>query len=368
MMTNQPGETTDGRPTACPIAIASGKGGVGKSSLSVNIGLALARRGRRVCILDADTGLANVNILLGLAPRYGLEHVLLSDRNLDDVLLTTSHGLCLVPGASGVPACARLDDAQQRRLAQALSAIEARFDYLLVDTAAGIAPDTLDFIRASSHTLLVITPEPTSLTDAFSLVKLLKGRGHSGRFHVVVNLCAGARQAREVYYRFAGAVDKYIGVTVSYLGCLPRDESLRAAVAMQSPVALLSGQDPSSRRFFQLAESLEKVVARTPVDRRFSAYWAGGAEEQPAEKEAALSSVVVDRPVAEQADPGAERGPRDQPFTGSPGQESGSSGNAMHVYDESRFGPQRHLLDLLRAHPGEPLEALLHRVADRQAG
>jgi flagellar biosynthesis protein FlhG len=222
------------------IAISSGKGGVGKSSIAVNIGISLAKTGAKVCLLDADTGLANANILLGLTPEFSLEHVLYGAKPIEEVMLDGPHGLKIIPGANGISECVSLHPRQQLRLTRELSRIEGDFDFLLIDTAAGIAETTLDFISAAHHTLVVITPEPTSLTDAFSLIKLLKRRRSKLQFHVVVNMCSSISQAKEVFNRFRAAVDKYIGVQSDYLGYLRRDESMRVAVELQNPVTMFA--------------------------------------------------------------------------------------------------------------------------------
>lgn len=255
------------------IAISSGKGGVGKSSITVNLAISLAKMGAKVCVFDADTGLANVNILLGLRPEHRLEHVLFGAKSLEDVLLEGPHGIQIVPGAHGISECVDLHPRQRLRLTKELAAIEEQFDYLLIDTAAGISETTLDFICSSQHALVVITPEPTSLTDAFSLIKLLKRRRSHVHYHVVVNMCSSAGQAKEFYHRFNRAVAKYVGVSISYLGFLLRDESLRAAVTLQNPVALFPDTDPSSRGFIRLAEAVEAATRDPVVSFRFSAYW-----------------------------------------------------------------------------------------------
>jgi MinD-like ATPase involved in chromosome partitioning or flagellar assembly len=166
-------DTTVAKQLPRVIAISSGKGGVGKSSIAVNLGISLAKTGARVCIFDADTGLANVNILLGLTPQYSLEHVLFGAKAIEEVMMEGPHGLKIVPGANGISECVNLHPRQQLRLTGELARIEEDFDYILVDTAAGISDTTLDFISASQHALVVLTPEPTSLTDALSLIKLL---------------------------------------------------------------------------------------------------------------------------------------------------------------------------------------------------
>lgn len=255
------------------IAVASGKGGVGKSSVTVNLGISLAKLGQRVCIFDADTGLANVNILLGLTPRFSLEHVLFGAKTIEEVMLESAHGMKVIPGANGISECVTLHPRQQARLTRELARIEGDFDYFLIDTAAGIADTTLDFICSAQTVLVVITPEPTSLTDAFSLLKLLHRRRHQLSVQVLVNMCSSTAQAREVYHRFSAAVEKYIGLRTRYLGFLMRDESLRAAVSLQSPVALFPDTDPSSRSFLRLAEALEQSLQDESPKGGFSAYW-----------------------------------------------------------------------------------------------
>ena len=255
------------------IAVSSGKGGVGKSSIAVNLAISLAKSGAKVCVLDADTGLANANILLGLTPTFSLEHVLFGAKAIEEVMLDGPHGMKIVPGANGISECVSLAPRQQMRLTRELATIEHNFDYLLIDTAAGIADTTLDFVSASGHALIVITPEPTSLTDAFSLIKLLARRPGAIYYHVVVNMCANSKQGKEVFNRFNSAVKKYIGTDIHYLGAIPQQESMRAAVISQSPVATLGDRDPGCRRFTQLAQDLLNSTDSLPVSRSFSAYW-----------------------------------------------------------------------------------------------
>ncbi len=284
------------------IAIASGKGGVGKSSVAVNLGISLAKLGQRVCIFDADTGLANVNILLGLTPRVSLEHVLFGAKSIEEVMLESAHGMRVIPGANGIAECVTLHPRQQLRLTRELARIESDYDYFLIDTAAGIADTTLDFICSAQTALVVITPEPTSLTDAFSLLKLLHRRRRNLAAQVLVNMCTSTAQAREVFHRFSAAVEKYIGLRIRYLGFLMRDESLRAAVTLQSPVALFPDSDPSSRSFLRLAEALQQSLRDEVPKSGFSAYWLRRFRER---------QVSAARPVAAAAAPA---GPADSGY------------------------------------------------------
>ena len=255
------------------IAITSGKGGVGKSSIAVNLGISLAKTGARVCIFDADTGLANINILLGLTPKAGLEHVLFGAKAIEEIMLDAPFGVKIIPGANGISECVSLHPRQQLRLTRELGRVENEFDYLLLDTAAGIADNTLSFVGSAHQSLIVITPEPTSLTDAFSLIKVMHRRRPGMIYQVIVNMCSNVAEAREVYHRFSAAVEKYIGVIPQNLGYLLRDESMRVAVTLQSPVALLPESDPSSRSFIRLADALKKSAEAQPVGMGFSLFW-----------------------------------------------------------------------------------------------
>lgn len=278
---------------------------MGKSSIAVNLGISLAKGGSRVCVLDADTGLANANILLGLTPEFSLEHVLYGAKNIEDIMLDGPHGMKIIPGANGISECVDLHPRQQLRLTRELARIENDFDYLLIDTAAGIADTTLNFVSAAQHTLVVITPEPTSLTDAFSLIKLLHRRRSKTHYQVVVNMCGSSAQAKEVYHRFSSAVEKYIGVEATYLGHILRDESMRAAVLLQNPVAMFPDNDPSCRSFLKLADQVENAT-RGPVNRSFSAYWHRQYRQQrSAEGKKAANApvpVVSEPPSAESRD------------------------------------------------------------------
>ncbi len=246
------------RQKARTIAISSGKGGVGKSTVTVNLAIALARLGKKVCIFDADTGLANINIMLALQPEYTIEHLLHENKDISEILLETVHGIQIIPGASGISEFANLTLTQQSKLISALSTLEDTFDYILIDTAAGISENVLNFIHSSQQAIVIVTPEPTSLTDAFSLLKVLKRQGHQQPIQVVANMCRNAEQARSVFLRLAKASKKYLGTELEFLSFIPDNDSMRAAVSLQRPVALHSGADPASRSFSHLANSLER--------------------------------------------------------------------------------------------------------------
>jgi len=220
------------------LAIASGKGGVGKTSLSTNLSIALSQLGSRVCLFDADTSLANVNILLNIHPKFTLEHFISEGQAMDEVLVAAPGGVDIVPGATGVTEMLELSGDQQDRLLSGLRSLESKYDYLVIDTAAGVDKALLKFLAAAPTVILTITHEPTSLTDAFSLLKVMKKRGIKKPVHVIVNLAQNRHVAHSTFKRFKGAVTKYLKTEISYLGFVFADTLVSKAVTEQHPFLL----------------------------------------------------------------------------------------------------------------------------------
>ena len=216
------------------ITISSGKGGVGKTNLSLNLALELARLGHQTCLFDADFGTANVNILLGISPRYDIKDVILSDKNLSDILVPESNGIDILPGSSGVEEMANLDPDQLEKLLSALSTMK-EYDFLIVDTAAGISKNVVSFCLASTEVVLVITHEPTSLTDAYALLKVLVANGYKGTAKVVVNRCQDSSHARITFATFKNAVRKHLDIKVAALGLILEDSKMVDAIRLQEP-------------------------------------------------------------------------------------------------------------------------------------
>lgn len=287
---------------ASVLAVSSGKGGVGKTNISTNLAIALARCGHRVCVFDADTSLANVNVLLDLRPRTTLEHLLRGEAEIGDILLETEGGISIVPAASGIAEFARLSPEQQERLLTALTELESRFDYLLIDTAAGISDNVTAFLRSVRHCLLVVTPEPTSLTDAFALVKVM-GREQVPTMHVLVNMAGHYAESVDVYKRLAGACTRYLSLEPRYFGYIPRDDYLCMAVQQQKPVLLAYPRSGISSRFLSLARNTDRLLRAGPPPRPFSLFWSkllrGGrktaARPTPATAEAAKPATAPGR-------------------------------------------------------------------------
>ncbi|HLK11902.1 MAG TPA: MinD/ParA family protein [Candidatus Binatia bacterium] len=243
------------------IAVTSGKGGVGKTAIAANLAVALAAGGRRVCVLDADLGLANVDVALGLAPRANLLHVLRGERSLADVLVEGPAGVRLIPATSGVAELTALDGPQRLCLLDAVDRLGESLDVLLVDTAAGISRNVLWFAAAAHEVLVVVTPEPAALTDAYALVKVLATRYGRRDFLVLVNAAAGVADAEAAFRRLARVAERFLRVRLESVGFVPEDPALPRAARLQQAVVLAAPAAPASRALARLAGTL---AARGP--------------------------------------------------------------------------------------------------------
>jgi flagellar biosynthesis protein FlhG len=246
------------------IAVASGKGGVGKTNVVANLALAFRRRGLRVILVDADLGLANLDTLLGVNPRATLRHVLHGECAMRDVLVEGPGGIRIVPAASGFEDLTQLTDAQRLLLLEQVDSLEGEFDVLLVDTGAGISPNVLFFATAAHETLVVVTPEPTALTDAYALVKVLATRYAEHRFAVLVNMARGDFDAKRTFTHLSRVAERFLHVSLRYVGYVPFDAELPEAVRRQRAVLDLAPGAPVSRAFEALAERLLAEPAETP--------------------------------------------------------------------------------------------------------
>lgn len=256
------------------VALTGGKGGVGKTSVAVNLALTMARQGRRVLLMDGDIDLANVSILLGQYPQRTLEHAITGRCPLNDVIMEGPYGLHVIAGASGVQRCMDADVEDAGLILQQLASLERNYDIILIDTASGLRPAGLHMIALAAMACVVITPDPASLTDAFSLLRVLQRRGYRRVPGVIVNMAAGSSQAQSVYHRFAGAVRKHLSMDVNYIGAVWRDESIRQSVELQRPVAMLSEVDPSFRQFVTLADQVGRHLMYRPSSKAgMAAYW-----------------------------------------------------------------------------------------------
>ncbi len=239
------------------VAVTGGKGGVGKTNVSVNLGVAASELGQKVMLLDADLGLANIDVVLGLHPQHDLSHVLRGESTLEDILVEGPSGLKVIPGASGVTSLASLTPAEHTGLIRAFSEVAVDTELLIVDTAAGISDAVLSFSRASHEILVVVCDEPASITDAYAIIKLLhRDYGHH-RFRILANMVRSAQEGRELYNKMCRVSDRYLDVTLSFLGSIPYDDSLRKAVKTQRPVVQAFPRSRVAQAFRNLAKKIE---------------------------------------------------------------------------------------------------------------
>lgn len=239
------------------IAVASGKGGVGKTNITVNLGVALATQGKQVLLLDADLGLANIDVMLGLHPQYNLQHVLNGSKTLAEIIVEGPAGLKIIPAASGVQKMAELSPAEHAGMIQAFSEMEQHIDILLIDSAAGIADSVVSFTRAAQEVIVVVCDEPASITDAYAFIKLLSREYKVSRFHVIANMCRTIQEGRELFNKISMVCDRFLDVNLDFMGIVPFDEDLRRAVKKQRAVVEYLPRSKSAVAFTHLAKKIE---------------------------------------------------------------------------------------------------------------
>jgi flagellar biosynthesis protein FlhG len=256
------------------LSVTSGKGGVGKTNLSVNLAYCLASMGRKVVLLDADLGLANVDILLGLAPKRNLFHLFHEGVDLRQILMETPYGFSILPASSGVSDMLALSTGQKLDLLEAMDYLEGKINYLLVDTGAGINDNVIYFNLAARERLLVLTTEPTSLTDAYALIKVMHKSHDVHRFRAVVNMAPGPRAAKAVFEKLATACDHFLsGISLDFVGFVPADPAVRQAVIRQKPFCHLSPEAPASKKLMEMAQTIDSWEVDAKLDGNIKFFW-----------------------------------------------------------------------------------------------
>jgi len=245
------------------VAVASGKGGVGKTHVSVNLAYQLTRLGKRVLLLDADLGLANVDILLGLRTTRNLSHVLSGECDIRDVLVEGPGGMSVIPAASGLKHMADLGSTENAAIIQAISSLRDAFDVMIIDSAAGISDSVVSFSRASQHMLVVVNDEPTSLADAYGLIKVLNRDAGITRFRVLCNKMDSEHQGRQVFAKLKEVGDRFLDVVLEYAGLIPRDEFVQRALQRQRLISELFPGADAAQAFARLAEQVDAWPAVT---------------------------------------------------------------------------------------------------------
>jgi flagellar biosynthesis protein FlhG len=239
------------------IGVSGGKGGVGKTNAAVNLSLSLIARGRRVTLLDADLGLANVDVLLGLKPRRTLADVFAGNASLADVVITGPNGLRVVPASSGTQELTHLSPREHAGLITAFNEIAHQMDTLVIDTAAGISNEVISFLRAAQEVIVVVCNEPTSITDAYALVKVLSQNHGIERVRILANMVRTAEEGQAVFAKLRTVTERFLDVTLLYAGAIPHDEHVRRAVQRQRGVVDIYPKCPASRAFAALARDVD---------------------------------------------------------------------------------------------------------------
>jgi flagellar biosynthesis protein FlhG len=238
-------------------SVTSGKGGVGKTNVVANLAYAFTRLGKRVLVLDADLGLSNIDVLLGLTPRFTIEHLFNRERALSEIVVAGPGGMSVLPASSGVLDLVDLDQGQKILLLNELDHMILSVDILLIDTGAGISSNVMYFNMAAQESIVIVTPEPTSITDAYALIKILSTKFRKRHFTVLVNMAPSETEAREVFKKISMVADRYLGsLSIDYLGFIPSDSKLPMAVRLQKPVLEIYPKAPSSRSFIEVAKNL----------------------------------------------------------------------------------------------------------------
>ena len=232
------------------MSVSSGKGGVGKSNVVINLSVAFDRLGLRTLIMDADLGLANIDVLLGLTPKYNMSHVLSGQKRLEEVLVDGPGGVKIMPASSGVQELTRLTDEQKLLFLELLDELETDIDVLLIDTGAGISDTVLYFNLAAHERIIVVTPEPTSLTDAYALIKVLYSKHGERHFRILVNLAANESMGKSIFAKLSKVADHFLdGLSLDYLGTIPHDTSVTKSVMQQRPVLEAFPETQASKAF-----------------------------------------------------------------------------------------------------------------------
>lgn len=245
-----------GRKIARTITVTSGKGGVGKTSMVANLAICLAQAGQRVIILDADLGLANIDVVFGIRPKHNLMDVISGEMNLDEVMVQGPNGIQIIAGGSGVAELAQLESESARKLFDQLKFLEDKTDYLLIDTGAGISDSVISFCQAADQIIVITTTEPTALADAYGIIKILSNKRPDSHVSLLVNRVDSDEDGSEVHQRLARVANEFLGFHIHQLGSIPQDRQMHLAVRQQTPLMLFSPLSPA-------ATGLRKIVSTT---------------------------------------------------------------------------------------------------------
>jgi len=245
------------------ISVTSGKGGVGKSNVVSNLAIALSVQGKKVLVIDADLGLGNLDVLLGLSPVYNLNNVLNGEKTIAEILVDGPAGIKIIPAGSGVQEFTSLGQHEKLKLLDELDMLEEKFDIMIVDTEAGISENVTYFAVAAQEIIVVVTPEPTSITDVYALIKLLSTKYSEHHFKVLVNMAKDSEDALEVFRKLANVAGRFLDISLDYLGCVVKDEKVVEAVKRQRAVSELFPDSEAAACFVTLAKRVIENTRQT---------------------------------------------------------------------------------------------------------
>ena len=238
------------------ISVTSGKGGVGKTNISANLAYLLSRREKKALVLDADAGLANIDVILGINSQYNLYHVLKGEKSLSEAVIDGPGGIMILPSASGIPEMTDLSRGQKLTLIDELNVLNKALDFMIIDTGAGISSNVMYFNMVAKEIIVVTSPEPTALTDAYALIKVLYQRHAKKRFRLLVNMVRNPSEAKEIYERLSQATDHFLNLTIEYLGYILLDEKVKDAIRQQKAFAEIYPNSPATRCLNKIADKL----------------------------------------------------------------------------------------------------------------
>ena len=238
------------------IAVSGGKGGVGKTNVSLNTAISLAKAGKRVLVLDADLGLANVDVMLGLRVQRNISHVLAGECELDEIIIEGPAGIKIIPATSGTQSMVDLTPSEHAGLIRAFSDMETNFDVLIVDTAAGISDMVLSFSRAAQDVMLVVCDEPTSITDCYALMKILSRDHGVFKFKVVANMVRSPKEGQQLFAKLTKVTDRFLDVGLDLVAVIPFDENIRKSVRKQKAIVDAFPNSPAAMAFTRLADKI----------------------------------------------------------------------------------------------------------------
>lgn len=271
---NRPeGAQVKNEPATCVYSITSGKGGVGKTALVANLAFQLASLEKRVLILDADLGLANIDVVFGLSPTYNLNHFFTGEQELQEIMVDGPVGIKILPAGSGMQNFTRLDSRQKMRLLDGLDSMQTHFDYVLIDTEAGISENVTYFNTAAQEILVVTTPEPTAITDAYALMKLLSTQYHEKHFNLVINQIRTEDEALEVYRKLTMVANRYLDISIDYLGSIPEDRQMVDSIRKQRVISELLPNCRTSDAFRHLAARICQEPSHTEPKGNLQFFW-----------------------------------------------------------------------------------------------